>query len=194
MADTGKDQKKSDSLDELLEKMEVPLRFSAQDNFRNMQLVRGLDSLMRNLLVEIQSHPQITQDLRIRFSELQAGFDMWEKISALEKKFLLGLALELAAYARDRESGLQGVVAPEQDLSQLDKPVQFLKGVGPRLAGLLQKKEISSVEDLLYFLPRKYEDRRSIKTYFSPSTRSPRDRLRNGSPDRSERLQVSEGF
>jgi ATP-dependent DNA helicase RecG len=38
-----------------------------------------------------------------------------------------------------------------------------VKGVGPKLAKLLEKKEIRTVEDGLYFLPRAYEDRRQLK-------------------------------
>ena len=45
---------------------------------------------------------------------------------------------------------------------ELSTPIQFMKGVGPKLAGVLKKKGIETVEDALYFLPRKYEDRRSI--------------------------------
>jgi ATP-dependent DNA helicase RecG len=38
-----------------------------------------------------------------------------------------------------------------------------VKGVGPRLAKLFEKKGIVTVEDALYFLPRCYEDRRHLK-------------------------------
>jgi len=40
--------------------------------------------------------------------------------------------------------------------------VQFLKGVGPKKAGILAKYGICSIEDLLYFFPRRYEDRTHI--------------------------------
>jgi len=40
-------------------------------------------------------------------------------------------------------------------------PVQYLKGVGPRRAELLARLDIVSVGDLLYHLPRRYEDRRA---------------------------------
>ncbi|MDI6709174.1 MAG: ATP-dependent DNA helicase RecG [Bacillota bacterium] len=40
-------------------------------------------------------------------------------------------------------------------------PVQYLKGVGPRRAELLARLGIASVGDLLYHLPRRYEDRRA---------------------------------
>ncbi len=41
----------------------------------------------------------------------------------------------------------------------LDTPVQFVKGIGPQLAEKLAEKRIAIVEDLLYHLPFRYEDR-----------------------------------
>ncbi len=38
-------------------------------------------------------------------------------------------------------------------------PVQHIKGVGPRNAGALRKRGVETVEDLLYHLPFRYEDR-----------------------------------
>jgi len=51
----------------------------------------------------------------------------------------------------------------QEALKVLDTPVQYLKGVGPYLAGLLEKLGIKTLEDLLYHLPHRYLDRR--KTY-----------------------------
>src|SRR6266852_2855526 len=42
---------------------------------------------------------------------------------------------------------------------QLHTDVKFVKGVGPRIAEWLGQKNISTVEDLLYYLPFRYEDR-----------------------------------
>jgi ATP-dependent DNA helicase RecG len=41
----------------------------------------------------------------------------------------------------------------------LDTSVQFVKGIGPRIAQTLAQKQITTVEDLLYHLPFRYEDR-----------------------------------
>jgi ATP-dependent DNA helicase RecG len=38
-------------------------------------------------------------------------------------------------------------------------PVQFVKGIGPRLAEILAAKGIHTVDDLLHYLPFRYEDR-----------------------------------
>jgi len=48
-----------------------------------------------------------------------------------------------------------------------DFPVQYIKGIGPRKARLLSRLGIKSIYDALYYLPHRYEDRRS-----SPDIRS----------------------
>jgi len=45
----------------------------------------------------------------------------------------------------------------------LETPIQYVKGVGPKLSILLGRKEIHSVGDAFYFLPRTYEDRSKLR-------------------------------
>ncbi len=47
-------------------------------------------------------------------------------------------------------------------LTPLDKPVQFLKGVGPRRAESLARMGILTARDLLYHVPRRYDDASTI--------------------------------
>jgi ATP-dependent DNA helicase RecG len=42
---------------------------------------------------------------------------------------------------------------------ELSTPVKYVKGVGPRIAEILEGKGIRTVGDLLYYLPFRYEDR-----------------------------------
>ncbi len=42
---------------------------------------------------------------------------------------------------------------------ELATPVQYVKGIGPRLAEILNAKGILAVDDLLHYLPFRYEDR-----------------------------------
>ena len=52
---------------------------------------------------------------------------------------------------------------PGAAIAQLNRSVQFVRGVGPRRAALLGKFGITTVNDLLYHLPFRYEDRREIR-------------------------------
>jgi ATP-dependent DNA helicase RecG len=51
-----------------------------------------------------------------------------------------------------------------QLMLELRTPVQYVKGIGPRTATILAEKGISTVEDLLYYLPFRYEDRVNPKS------------------------------
>ena len=48
-----------------------------------------------------------------------------------------------------------------QTVLDLDTPVTYVRGVGPRLAHMLAAKGILTAEDLLYHLPFRYEDRQN---------------------------------
>jgi ATP-dependent DNA helicase RecG len=52
---------------------------------------------------------------------------------------------------------------PEPHSDDLKRPIQFVKGVGPRRAKLLNKIGIYTVQDALFTFPRRYEDRRKIE-------------------------------
>ncbi len=44
----------------------------------------------------------------------------------------------------------------------LQTRMQFIKGVGPKLSELLEKRGVATVEDAIYLLPHRYEDRREL--------------------------------
>ena len=54
---------------------------------------------------------------------------------------------------------LRGKCSSIAGVLELETSVQFVKGIGPRHAGALAEKGILTVEDLLYHLPFRYEDR-----------------------------------
>lgn len=43
-------------------------------------------------------------------------------------------------------------------------PLQYVKGIGPARAEMLESKGLRTVEDLLYYAPFRYEDRTNVKT------------------------------
>jgi len=51
-----------------------------------------------------------------------------------------------------------------REMPELHTEVQFLKGIGPRVAETLAAKGIHTLEDLLYYLPFRYEDRINPRT------------------------------
>jgi len=60
----------------------------------------------------------------------------------------------------------EGKLTPSElakNLEKLKTPLQYIKGIGPKLGERLAKKGLSTVEDILYYLPIRYEDRRNMK-------------------------------
>src|SRR5438876_1554660 len=51
------------------------------------------------------------------------------------------------------------LLLPSLQMLELDTPVQYVKGIGPRLAEILASKDIHTVDDLLHYLPFRYVDR-----------------------------------
>ncbi|HZP17935.1 MAG TPA: ATP-dependent DNA helicase RecG, partial [Terriglobales bacterium] len=47
---------------------------------------------------------------------------------------------------------------------ELSTPVQYVKGIGPRLSEILAAKGIHTVDDLLHYLPFRYEDRQNPRS------------------------------
>jgi len=45
----------------------------------------------------------------------------------------------------------------------LDIPIQYVKGVGPKRAVLFKKLGVETLNDLIYFIPKRYEDRSNLK-------------------------------
>ncbi len=52
---------------------------------------------------------------------------------------------------------------PSKQSEDLSTPIQFVKGVGPKRARLLNKMGIQTVEDAFFVFPRRYEDRCHIE-------------------------------
>lgn len=71
---------------------------------------------------------------------------------------------------RPNAGGVGPFFMPVRSLEKMEKsewwetPVQFAKGVGPRLSPLLNKMGIQTFEDLIFHLPFRYLDRREIQS------------------------------
>ncbi|WP_455538439.1 ATP-dependent DNA helicase RecG [Terrisporobacter sp.] len=48
-------------------------------------------------------------------------------------------------------------------MNNLNKEIQFVKGIGPKRAEKLHKLNIFTLKDLIYYFPRQYEDRSKVK-------------------------------
>ena len=59
---------------------------------------------------------------------------------------------------------LANSITSKKKATAINTPVQYLKGVGPRIASIFASKNIHTIKDLLFYFPRAYEDRSQFKT------------------------------
>ncbi|MBP1723873.1 MAG: recG [Deltaproteobacteria bacterium] len=156
-------------LDEILAAIEKPIHYASGHDFANLKTLKGLEVYMAHWVdrVSALSLSPERQSLFQRLRILAQGFD---SLNQAEKK---ARVLEVQKIIQDLrcedEATLPCHPWPTRDefiqfRKDLQTSIQFIKGVGPRLAEILRKKNILTVEDALYFLPRLYQDRRQIKT------------------------------
>ncbi|HOG11403.1 MAG TPA: ATP-dependent DNA helicase RecG [Smithellaceae bacterium] len=162
-----------------LQRIEQPLNFAAKDQFKNLPNIRNLGKSLSGLIaLQISAIPPAAKNIfgpaldhMMRIFQEYDGKDLQQKKSGIAEASLI---LERLKYAADnfdaRNPGNlqeEQIAARVEDLKisaeKLSAPVQFLKGVGPKMAERFSAKKIQTVEDLLYFLPRTYEDRREIR-------------------------------
>jgi ATP-dependent DNA helicase RecG len=79
------------------------------------------------------------------------------------------------------------------EMLELTTSVQYVKGIGPRLAAILAGKDIETVDDLLHYLPFRYEDRlnpRSIPELRSGEMATVIAEVRNSGLFRTRRMPI----
>lgn len=120
-------------------------------------------------LTRLEAHLRRLVDDGALFAELEtlaqkfrqySAMDLSQRMGTLERleQFLARMAKTLAAPTRAAERYAATASTEGDTASALNAPVQFLRGVGPRLAKLLAQVGVNTVADLLYYFPRHYID------------------------------------
>lgn len=164
-----------ESLEKIVEKMEAPLLFAAGNGYNRLPLIKNLGVVMafllRRLKKELNNKQPLNTEMDGLSDTLMALFDSYDSLSPQEKKARLVEAAchvsALKAIAKNSRvtpgEGLTTSTQQEEEGSAaISRPLDSLRGVGPRMASLLARKNLATIEDLLYFLPRRYEDRRTV--------------------------------
>ena len=157
-----------DSLTQLLAALSAPLDFlgtAPADAVARTRLPTQAFAARAQSLLRGVSHMRVRQDLTALCTEL-AGYDSTNpaerpahiaRLRALVDRLRQGSPEPLPPYQATAGS-------PAEHLQALAQSAQFVRGVGPRRAELIKKLGIATVEDLLYHLPFRYEDRRALRT------------------------------
>ncbi len=138
----------------IISALNKPLHFAALDDFAHLHALKGLEAMASPLIDEAIAMGPIGEirESFIALSEVIKGFD---SASLDEKKMRLNKALSLTGPAMLRAVAAAALV----NICDVQAPILELRGVGPKLAEKLKKKGLNTIFDLLFFLPRRFEDR-----------------------------------
>ncbi|GKS57792.1 ATP-dependent DNA helicase RecG [Nitrospira sp.] len=103
--------------------------------------------------------------LRTLFEGFEQTVDVEYRRGCLERarKLLRQLRDAAGFHPTSDRSGDRTITPPaDQDASLWEQPIQYVKGVGPKRAAMLTRLGIGSLEDLLWTLPWRYEDRTRV--------------------------------
>ncbi len=163
-----------------LQKIEQPLRFATKDDFKNLSHIKDLGKFLTGLIAQqIAAIPPVIKNRfeppLVNMLQIFSDYDVQDMTVKKSKISEAAKILERLINAIDTIDANKPVSPLQEEqiherimdlkisAEKLALPVQFLKGVGPKMAARFAAKKINTVEDLLYFLPRTYEDRREVR-------------------------------
>ena len=161
------------SFQEWLERVARPIEFATRDECAHAGTVRNLGSFVAAQVLSVlasQVLPKTVEarllSLRDLFVNFQPSLPLCEQHRRLQEAARIVQALRSLDRQESKPAGerFQSGGSPHpldepgcHDLWNL--PIRFAKGVGPKRTGVLQRLKIETVEDALWTVPWRYEDR-----------------------------------
>src|SRR3989338_2477313 len=162
-------------LSQIISTLLKPLTFASKDNFTHISALKDEESLVEKLCKQALTLP-ISDDDAKKMSELMAAFKGFDRMTLNEKKEKIQRGLEIIkvisnqrpdadVFAENLKLNAEHYSLDDikKRLSNLSTPLKNIKGIGPKLAQIFANKGLNTVEDVLYWLPIRYEDRRNMK-------------------------------
>lgn len=160
-------------MEDILDSIERPLLFASKNSFSHLSNIKGLESTIRQITAIGGQLSAVSSDKREKLRMVAESLKGFDAMPISEKKESVIKAIEIVGELRENPSTSQPLNLSTSDMpsafdliasrKSLSTPIQFIKGVGPKLASLLEKKGIRTVEDAMYFIPREYQDRREVR-------------------------------
>ncbi len=149
-----------------VEALRRPLAFAASDSFRGIAKIRDLGATIAGACDRILSVAEDDVGLRAWRRAIETFDEMAGPAKAVEVARGLRLCHMLVGAPRtpDRPATTRRAAASVGTAREaLMAPTESLPGIGPALAGRLAERGIETVEDLLWLVPRRYDDVRVVE-------------------------------
>ncbi|NJL17547.1 MAG: hypothetical protein HC938_10440, partial [Nitrospira sp.] len=160
-------------LQEWLDRIARPIEFASRDGCAHLKAVTNLSAFVSAQVLSALQQATYPKAIEARLLSLRDLFvDFEPTLSVEEQRRRLQAAVvhinALRAAAQQQPLHLQRAPVPslrDSDVETVGRPplwnllVRFVKGVGPKRTTILQRLRIETVEDALWTMPWRYEDR-----------------------------------
>ncbi|MGH7231133.1 MAG: ATP-dependent DNA helicase RecG [Nitrospiraceae bacterium] len=146
-------------LHHIVQRLTRPIEFASRNAGANLSVMKDLGHYVSRQVVQALAddvYPSGVEADLLLLRQLLADFDHEVELGERRRR-LTGARVILDRLARAGQRHEVGETAEHHEV--WDIPIQFAKGVGPKKAALLGRLGIRTVEDALWFLPWRYEDR-----------------------------------
>jgi ATP-dependent DNA helicase RecG len=152
----------ADSYRQALEALRRPLEFVYKDSFANLEAVKDLGASLK--LAASQLTKFLHADRSKNLSAWARDVARWEVLPRSERERLVAAGLRHCAVAANEapKEIPKPIVKTREGSVELATTLEGMPGVGPVTRDRLAQKSIVTVGDLLFFLPRRYDDLRQV--------------------------------
>jgi len=160
----------------LIDTIRKPFLFIHKSSYEKLSSVKELGKRTISLAEQGLS---LTNEVKKRDSlkELITIFQGYESLDenkrkeAVERAILIlddlsgtkTMAMTKETFFEEAKHKISSIEKYKEFEEKLSSRVQYLKGVGPKIAAKFENSGIHTIGDILYFFPRRYEDRRKMK-------------------------------
>ena len=155
-----------------LDRLARPIEFATRDAFARLPTVKNLSTYVSSQILHALSHQVYPKSIEAALLKLRALFEEDQQRFTLEEQQRrlreAAAILRTLREATEDQGGVweepEALTAPQPAPSKSTRdlwtvPIRFAKGVGPQRASTLQRLGIETVEDALWTVPWRYEDR-----------------------------------
>ncbi len=151
-----------------LDRLARPIEFASRDAFAHLPTVKNLSSFVSSQVMQALSDRAYPRSVEAALLKLRALFvDDQQRLTTVEQQRRLREAAAILGTLREaaQDDAWQEPVRPEASSQKVpgrdlwNLPIRFAKGVGPKRSSVLQRLRIETVEDALWTVPWRYEDR-----------------------------------
>ncbi len=156
-----------------LDRVARPIEFATRNAFAHLPTVKNLNHFVSSQVMQVLSshvYPRAIEaalfQLRELFLEDQQRLEVESQQRRLQEAMVILRVLRKAAYdPTSTRQGVEPIVVRDPGMSKTPsrawwaQPIRFARGVGPKRTSMLQRFGIETVEDALWTLPWRYEDR-----------------------------------